>query len=245
MKREGGGPGAGEAGEPPSAGTSPCSVAAAPGGGRRGPACSEPTLAPRPPQRPRLCLLLLGRGLTRGLSVPLGTLPPTSFPGAPGQDAGAPRGAGNGARARVGPRVTGYWGEELDLVSCLFYGLYFLFVVKLELMGPWACPAACVDLLGAPRGSHVTAWTREPTTALSQNQIRIAAHVMVPSPVRFSSGLSPWVPRRTPALSSAGTEALSVSGLFPEAPWEVWVTDVGQALLLSSVGADRTPCPSP
>ena len=95
---------------------------------------------------------------------------------------------------RVGPRVTGYRRAELDLVFCLFYGLYFLFVVKLELTGPWACAAACVDLPGAPCGSRVTAWTREPTTALSQNQIRIAAHVTVPSPVRFSSGLSRGCP---------------------------------------------------
>ena len=50
---------------------------------------------------------------------------------------------------RVGPRVKGYRGAELHLV-CLFYDLYFLFVVKLELTGPWACPAACVDLPGTP-----------------------------------------------------------------------------------------------
>lgn len=206
----------------------------------------SPRWPPAPHRGPRLCLPLLGQGLTWGLLVPLGTLPSTSLPGAPDQDASAPRGAGNGARVRVGPRVTGYRGAELDLVSCLFYGLYFLFVVKLELTGPWACPAAFVDLPGAPRGSRVTAWMRELTTALSQNQIRIAAHVTVPSPVRLSSGLSPWVPRRTPAPSSAGTEALSVSGLFPEALWEVWVTTaVGQALLLSSVGGRRTPRPSP
>lgn len=93
VKQEGGGPGAGEASEPPSVGTGCPSAAAAPGGGLQGPACSDPTLAPHPHRGPKLCLLLLGQGL----SIALGTLPPTSFPGAPGQDAGTPSEAGKGA----------------------------------------------------------------------------------------------------------------------------------------------------
>lgn len=54
VKWEGGGPGAGEASEPPSVGTRCPSAAAAPGGGLWGPARSDPTLAshPPPPQRP-------------------------------------------------------------------------------------------------------------------------------------------------------------------------------------------------
>lgn len=101
VKWEGGGPGAGEASEPPSVGTRCPSAAAAPGGGLWGPARSDPTLAsPPPPHRgPRLCLPLLGQGL----SIPLGTLPLTSFPGAPGRYTGSPSGAGSGAQMRVGP----------------------------------------------------------------------------------------------------------------------------------------------
>lgn len=72
-------------------------------GGSRARPAQTPRWPPTPHRGPQLCLLLLGQGL----SIALGTLPPTSFPGAPGQDAGTPSEAGKGARMRVGPRVQG------------------------------------------------------------------------------------------------------------------------------------------
>lgn len=82
--------------------------------------------------------------------------------------------------------------EELDLVSCLFRRLYFLFVVK---RADGALGMSCC-LCGPPRHTLQFTWPhRRESPQQHQNQVRAAPCVAVPPPVRPSSGLSLGCPK--------------------------------------------------